>query len=71
MDRFLEGMANNRYDVGKWPQNAGAHVDWKRENTLHQEFHRKREVAKGEGRGKGEAGSSGYTDNWTGKRPRR
>eukprot|EP00959_Pyramimonas_sp_CCMP1952_P192825 4032078-Pyramimonas_sp.AAC.1 len=35
------------------PDSAGStcYVDWDRENALHQEIQRKREVPKGEGRG--------------------
>ncbi|CAK0910615.1 unnamed protein product [Prorocentrum cordatum] len=63
IERFLGEMARGRYVVGTWPRNAGAHVDWGREDALHQEFQRKRGAAKGEGRGVGPARSSGHTEN--------
>ena len=72
IDRFLDEMARSRYDVGAWSRNAGVYIDWDRENALHREVHRKREVAKGEGRGDGPSRSYRPTDNWTRmQRPRR
>eukprot|EP00959_Pyramimonas_sp_CCMP1952_P141185 2954999-Pyramimonas_sp.AAC.1 len=64
-------MDTSNHHVEAWSRNTGGYVGWDREKALYQDVQRKREVAEGDGRGEDQARSSGYNDNWTGKRPRR